>query len=339
MRPMYISLLIDVEDPITLEADDAARDVANVIADAGARATMCVVGENARLFRERGRTDVIEAIKRHDIGLHTNTHSFHPTTCELLENLDWEEGVEALVRTEAPGVQAIREVFGVQPSCWGGAGNTWGPQVAAAIQRLDIPAYVYAHTAPPGDDLHMFNGVIAYGGGLYLGDQSLHKDEEWRANLDNLKHELLRRNQEGAQWTEVFTCHPVMLRCEQFWDGVNFANGATIPKDEWQPARLRTDSEYRSALRNLGTSIHELNSLPGIQIKTISDMNDLARNAAEIPLDEHEIEVTKELIRYKLEAMKSWPIHKNDLNVSRLIDLTIERIHTLRKLRLPPSRG
>jgi hypothetical protein len=331
---MYISLLIDCEDFITPEDDDATLAVAETISSLGLRATLCVVGEKARRLMARGRTDVIEAMKRHDIGLHTDRHSMHPTTAEALEGRGWEDGIEAIVRMDSPGVKAVRDAFGVEPSCWGGGGNTWGPQVAGALPSLGIPAYVYAHTAPPGSDLHRFRGVTAYGGGLYLGDGLLHSEEPWREHQAALHKALLERRDAGAEWCEVFTCHPCVLRCEEFWDGVNFARGASPPESEWKPARLRPSADYETALRHLRASLEAVAALPGIAVRTIREMNGLAAVATEVPLTDEELAQTEARVRERLASMPGWAPHKLSLDVSRIIELTVERLPTLRKLRL-----
>ena len=46
--------------------------------EVGVRGTFTVIVEKARSLEERGRTDVITAMARHDIGSHTNRGSIHP---------------------------------------------------------------------------------------------------------------------------------------------------------------------------------------------------------------------------------------------------------------------
>ena len=45
------------------------------------------------------------------------------------------------MKYEAPGVEALKSIFGVTPSCWGGPGNTWGPQICAAMRRCGVPSF------------------------------------------------------------------------------------------------------------------------------------------------------------------------------------------------------
>lgn len=331
---MYASLLIDVEDFITPEADDAALDVARIVTEEGFTATICVVGEKARCLLARGREDVIAALGMHDIGLHTDKHSVHPTTCEYLSDCDWQTGVTRAREDIERGLDAIGLCFGVEPSCWGGAGNTWGPQVNEALWHVRIPALVYSHLTPQNGDLHRFLGVRCFPSGLYLGDAMLHQDDTWRKNLNKLLRGLERRRSEGVQWSEVFLCHPSRVRCEEFWDGINFSNGANPRRSHWRPAPLKSQEDYRRALGNLRLSLRALGRLEGIRWATIGEMAAHLRFAEEVPLTSAEVAATRTLIEERLQRMGHWPIHKPGMDFWRISELTLELLDDLVKLKL-----
>jgi len=85
------------------------------------------------------------AMRQHDIGLHTDFHSVHPTIAEAMADSQLGEGSAEAERRERTGCEAIERVFGMSPPCWGDR-NTWGPQVCEALQRLGSSLFVYAHT-------------------------------------------------------------------------------------------------------------------------------------------------------------------------------------------------
>src|SRR5215203_4174693 len=88
-RPVIdVILWFDTEDYILPASDDAALRLASWLTTQGVRATFKVVGEKARTLERRGRTDVIEALKKHEIGYHTDTHSQQPPIAVYLQNLD-----------------------------------------------------------------------------------------------------------------------------------------------------------------------------------------------------------------------------------------------------------
>src|SRR5260370_15043941 len=79
-----VVLWFDTEDYILPASDDAALRLATWLSEQGIKATFKVVGEKARTLERRGRTDVIAALKKHEIGYHSNWHSVPPTPAQYL---------------------------------------------------------------------------------------------------------------------------------------------------------------------------------------------------------------------------------------------------------------
>ena len=100
---VYVVLWFDTEDYLLPASDDAALRLAQFLSREGIRATFKVVGEKARTLKRRERYDVIEAVKKHEIGYHSNWHSVQPSPAMYLSNLDWDEGVAEFDRREGPG--------------------------------------------------------------------------------------------------------------------------------------------------------------------------------------------------------------------------------------------
>src|SRR5207248_1288728 len=100
---VYVILWFDTEDYILPASDDAALRVAKFLSAEGVRATFKVVGEKARTLERRGRHDVIAALRKHEIGYHSNWHSTQPTPALYLSHLGWDDGVAEFDRREGPG--------------------------------------------------------------------------------------------------------------------------------------------------------------------------------------------------------------------------------------------
>src|SRR6185437_15541100 len=125
---VYVILWFDTEDYLLPASDDAALHVARFLSAEDVRATFKVVGEKARTLEKRKRTDVIAALKKHEIGFHSNFHSTQPSPAMYLSQLGWDEGVREFDRREGPGRADVERVFGQAPSCYGQPGSSWGPQ-------------------------------------------------------------------------------------------------------------------------------------------------------------------------------------------------------------------
>src|SRR5690349_10784614 len=140
--PVYVTLWFDTEDYVLPQSDDAAKRVAEMLTRLGIKATFKVVGEKARVLEQRGRKDVIAALKQHEIGYHSNTHSQQPTIAVYLQHAGWEDGSAEFYRRELQGVKDIERIFGVTPVCYGQPGSAWASQAYPALKRMGIEAYV-----------------------------------------------------------------------------------------------------------------------------------------------------------------------------------------------------
>src|SRR5216684_399660 len=128
-----VILWFDTEDYLLPADDDACKRLADMLTERKIRATFKVVGEKARVLENRGRRDVIHALKNHDIGYHANFHSVHPTPSEYLADCGWLDGIAEFVRREGGGAADVRRIFGVVTlACYGQPGSSWGAQAIAA---------------------------------------------------------------------------------------------------------------------------------------------------------------------------------------------------------------
>src|SRR5262249_59773555 len=183
--PVYIVLWFDTEDYILPQSDDAALRVAELLARLKIRATFKVVGEKARTLERRGRWDVINALKRHEIGFHSNWHSVQPSPAMYLSDLGWDDGVAEFDRREGPGRDDVQRVFGVAPSCYGQPGSSWGPQVYGALRKWGMEVYLDS-----GSHVRLGGKPYYYGGAL---------------NLYHLEHTLRTRLEGGPTLIEAQT--------------------------------------------------------------------------------------------------------------------------------------
>jgi hypothetical protein len=206
---MRVSVFMDVEDPINPLADDAALDIARLFMEAGVRGSFCLTGDKCRSLLERGRRDVLEAYQPHCLGLHTNGHSRHPTTMELLADVGYEEGCRLAYEDQRQGFEAFQAAFERTPAFWGGAGNTWSAEITEAIRRLGIGAYSYALTTVGHDKVHRFNGAFALPQAIAISEDTWADDALAFAAVDKA---LDRVANDTNPWLGIFVGHPTRLR-------------------------------------------------------------------------------------------------------------------------------
>jgi len=138
----HLLFWFDVEDCMVPQSDDAAGRIAQILSEHGVRGTFKVVGQKARVLRERVRYEVIDELARHDIGYHSNWHGLRPQLAEYLAPLGWEEGAAEFERRERQGLDDLEAIFGKHPICYGQPGPNWAPHVFPVLRSWNIPAYI-----------------------------------------------------------------------------------------------------------------------------------------------------------------------------------------------------
>ena len=84
----------DVEDPINESADDALLALCHIFSDEGVPCSLFVAGEKARVLRQRGRHDVIAAMRDHEIAYHGNYWAEFPKPAlEYGQDMPWDDAV------------------------------------------------------------------------------------------------------------------------------------------------------------------------------------------------------------------------------------------------------
>ncbi len=271
--PVYVVLWFDTEDYIEPAADDAALRIAADLDRLGVRATFKVVGEKARTLEARGRRDVIRALARHDVGYHANNHSMQPTPAVYLRDLGWLDGAAEFERREASGAADVKRIFGIAPSCYGQPGSSWGPQSYPALLRMGIPVYldegsqVRLNDQPFwfGNMLHVFGmGRFVMRASLKEGDRL----EDAEHKFDAAAAEL--RAQGGGSISIYY--HPTEFVTTEFWDGANFAKGASPERADWVRPKARTKEDSERTFQVLSGFVAHIRKQPDFRFVTALEL-------------------------------------------------------------------
>lgn len=229
---MYVSLCFDVEDYTTPEEyhiDEIPKWLAEVMTEEGVTGTFLVIGEKARSLRDRGRRDVIEAMAKHEIGLHTNFGSHHPTVCEAVQGMGFTEAVELLAGREEPGMRDLAEVFGKEVSLCSRHGGTHAAPYCRVAARWGKP-WLYAATECMDQGISWFVGGLSFANWIAISERFYPDPKAVEARLAEWERLLGERVARNAHWTGIFMGHPLMYKCLQFNDALNFPDGKNLPE-------------------------------------------------------------------------------------------------------------
>lgn len=278
--PIYVVLWFDTEDYLLPASDDAALRLAEFLSGEGIRATFKVVGEKARTLQQRERFDVIAALKKHEIGYHSNWHSVQPSPAMYLSDMGWDEGVTEFDRREGGGRTDVERIFGQAPTCYGQPGSSWAPQTFGGLRRWGMPVYLDAgrHVGLDGKP-HYYCGVLTLYHLAHTLRTDLKGESDLRAAEDRFESARQKLQAEGGGVVSIFY-HPCEFVHKEFWDGVNFRRGANPPRERWVRPPQKTPEESATAWRTFEGYIRFLRGFDEVQFITASEAAKLYRDRA-----------------------------------------------------------
>ena len=244
---VYVILWFDTEDYLSPNADDATLRLAQFLTREFVKAIFKVVGERALALERRGRTDVIDALKKHEIGYHSRWHSVQPTQALYMSTCGWDEGVAEFDRREKPGYDAVQRIFGQAPSCYGQPGSSWGPQSFGAMKKWGMPVYL-----DEASQIGLNRKPFYYGNALnlfhleYRPRADLRSPDKYGEAEDKFLQMRAKIQKEGGGIISIYY-HPTEWVTNQFWDGANFTNGANPPREEWKLPKQKSAEETKVA--------------------------------------------------------------------------------------------
>ena len=297
----FMVICFDVEDytsPESVGMDDIPKWLAETMTEEGVTGSFFVIGEKARSMAERGRTDVIEAMAKHDIGTHTNYGSIHPTVTEILEYATWEEGTRKMLLNETAGFIDLEQIFDQRPVALARHGGSYGPQLVSALSHMGA-GYIYSPISLPGHNAVWFCNTLNFHGEGDFGffDDNYYRDDLFNPMLDDLNNRIPKAI-ENVEVVSFFANHPSKVRSIQFWD-FNYYKGANPGPDEWETPELRPLESMKIARKNFRRLIQFLKNRDDIELTTYKElMKRFSYQKTEITKEELE-KITRRIVEKK----------------------------------------
>jgi hypothetical protein len=268
---VYVILWFDTEDYLLPASDDSAKHLAEFLTSEGIRGTFKVVGEKARVLERRKRTDVIAALKKHEIGYHSNYHSTQPSPAMYLSNLGWDEGVAEFDRREGPGRADVERIFGVAPTTYGQPGTSWGPQTYGGMKQWGMKVYLDGgrHVGVDAKP-HYYCGLLNLYWLAHMPRVGLADPKDVAVVEEKFSEARKALLAEGGGVVSIIY-HPCEFVHKKFWDGVNFRGGANPPPESWVIPPQKTSEETKIAFDNFERYVGFMKRFPDVRFITASD--------------------------------------------------------------------
>lgn len=242
---MRVIMNLDFENFVNPSSDEAGKILAGLLSRHGIRGCFMTVAEKARALRSRGRLDIINIVKNHEVNYHSDLHSGAVT--EFLDEVDWDRGINYLLSTESKGIRTVEEVFDQFPRAYTGPGGSWSPQVIVAMRRMGIPIMSYTpFEIAPGVPMWYCNALNL---NYYLCLDGYYSDEDrlrkWRERFEALCD--VRKETQGV--ISLFT-YPIQLLIKG-WPPRPSPYLGRSPREVWIPVEGRPKALVTSIVRDL----------------------------------------------------------------------------------------
>ncbi len=122
---------------------DHIKALADFLTEEGLVGNFHLTGDYARALKRHGRLDVVEALKKHEIGFHCNHHGAAPFLAGYLEKMNWRDGTTEWAKNELPGLKLVEELFGRHPTYYTTEFNK-APQSIFASNQVGLPTIGYS---------------------------------------------------------------------------------------------------------------------------------------------------------------------------------------------------
>ena len=284
MSSIDLIITFDTEDtytPAEAGMDDVPKALAEILSEEGVPGHFIVIGDRARLLRDRGRDDVIAALKQHCIGVHT-LHEAQPYEASLAADLDWDGGLDVVRRMEREAYRLVAEGFDCEPVCLSGHACNVAPQQAVVAREMGLP-FLYSNAGVPP-----LNGLSRYCGTLNLPcfepeagqhipyfdyfDDHLSDEPGFEQHLERFARFIDDCIAQGQPALLLHPCHPFKVYSLDWVDFYLSPNGQSIPSKEWPVRRrpgLRTKAQVELALRNFRRLAQFIAAHPRLNVVTI----------------------------------------------------------------------
>jgi hypothetical protein len=145
----------------------------------------------------------------------------------------------------------------------------WNMQV-----YLDVGMHVSLEDRP-----FYYCGVLNFYKLAHLMRADINKPEELPRALEKFLAARDKLKAEGGGVVSIMY-HPCEFAHKEFWDGVNFRNGANPPREKWRLPRTKTPEESATAYRIFEQYIQFMKRLDDVQFITASEAGKLYRDKA-----------------------------------------------------------
>jgi hypothetical protein len=274
---MRVFFAYDNEDWVTPLSDDVVKRLAELHDKHGVIASFYTVAERARALRRRGRKDVIDALARHEISYHNDTHGHFPRPQAVYcEELGWEAGLAELLRIEARGVQDVAAILGQFPVTWCQGECNWAPQAVHGLRQLGIGSWTGSLYGTPDGMPVWYMGQLCVRRAMHIVSVQPDSADEDLFGRFTRAFDQRMEEKSGQGFIYVFG-HPCRWGAETWWSQEQWeeyrAGRITEPSQLQPPSKPYTAAQVERLMQETDRCLEWVASRGDLTPTTYAELN------------------------------------------------------------------
>lgn len=256
----------DTEDFTSNITADAIYREAEILREEGVRGGFCLVGLLTEQLQNWGRTDIIGALKHHDILTHSYSHSVHPTINELTDLKDFDAAYHNIFEQEKKALSMIKAFTGGADICG---------VVTPGNNISYVGSYVFADLGLPINSGSACDTVDSRGAFFcnayhtrYNFEMETFHEQSDDAFMKKTLDELSKRDR------AVICTHPNRAIAKEFWDQINYNAENQYEFGKWAESPYYTEEEieaFYDAIRRFVRMVKNDNRFRVTNYKELAD--------------------------------------------------------------------
>jgi len=205
-KTLKIILSFATETAHSKRAHELIKNIAIFLSENNLKGNFHLTGDFARALRKDGRTDIINELKKHEIGYHCNKHGADPFMAGYLEENDWETGLAIFLQNELPGFKEVEGLVGKTPRYYT-TEFLKAPQAVYGAYLMGMETIGYLKVPMRGNDAVWYCNCFIPSCDHTLGLEFLHREDidSTKQGIDLFDQLLERTKRDNSNLIRLYT--------------------------------------------------------------------------------------------------------------------------------------
>jgi len=280
MKKAKVIHYFDVEDVFFGNSHDfhgIPKWIAEILTEEGVIGTFNITGTKIKALVKDQRRDVIEALRKHELGNHTYNGSFQPAMPEYLNGLSWLEGVQEVENIDGRCFDLIKEVFGKEASHFHEHFDCISPQAYTSfLKRKKALSGVIASVKNnfPDHGVSWYCNNLSFSINNSVNFPRNYYSEDWEQNSSSWAKNAADQA-EKIDFFSVFGAHPFEIYSTVFTDCFCSVNGRNLAPDKfglWGSPAVRGKKEIELAKKNYRKAVQMLSRHESLEVTSFREL-------------------------------------------------------------------